>query len=169
MSVIPHLKPEVIEHMPESMFGNIQEALPLALNEIHNRAEARWQADSGIPSGDHRLLDILEPCLNAIIRAERQRITFIEFSIRNGLVQPGETQGSTTPHWHHDGSAFDKTTKYITANAFTTEFLGNWLSIYRPQPGELVRFDSKKHRAPTNYTDEPIQRTWVRSIVHHPE
>jgi hypothetical protein len=169
MSVIPHLKPAVIERMPDEMFEGIQTALPLGKNEISNGTNVRWPHMNKSYPEDLRILDILEPCLQAIVRTEVRRIVFIELSVRNGLILPDETQSPASPDWHKDGSPFDKETRYVTANTFTTEFLGNWMSIYRPEPGDLVRFDRKKHRAPTNQTEVPIQRTWVRATVHHPE
>jgi len=163
MSLVPHFKPETIEHMPDTMFAGIQNALPLASNEINITAKVRWETGREIPSFEHRLLDILEPYLDAIIKTERLRIKFIEFSIRNGFVEPGKNQSPAPPDWHRDGGPFDRLTTYIIANAFTTEFLGG----FRPEPGDLVRFARKKHRAPTNHTDQPIPRTLVRALVHH--
>ena len=167
MSIVPHFKPEVIGQMPDEMFNDIQTALPTETHWLSRGRAIRWsETDKLHFPEDTKLIDILDPCIRSILKAEHQRVSFIEFSVRVGLILPGHVQTPASDRWHRDGFIRERPSRYITSDGFPTEFLGRWMSTYQPEPCELVRFNRKKHRSPTNNTDAPIHRTWVRATVH---
>jgi hypothetical protein len=151
--------------MPDEMFENVRLSLPRGNGQLGAQEEFIWPLDSTMAAWYEASIEALSAPIKAILAREDREIQNIRFTISHGYVLPNFAQRpkgeSKEGNWHKDGSIADGVHRYATADCLPTEFFGR----STPRPGELVRFDRRLHRSPTNLAGVPIYRTWIRAAV----